>query len=105
MALLLLETLLVSFHLRLSFTCTDSTKVALTTKASALGAAIASLQLNNGGDAANAQLEALLQVAKRNSEVGWSASSRRVILMVTQTPYHDPVNDNKLSPNDLDGYH
>jgi hypothetical protein len=43
----------------------------------------------NGGDAPNAQLEALLLAA--GSNVGWAENSRHVVLLITKSTYHTPT--------------
>jgi hypothetical protein len=69
---------------------------------SAIQAALNSLTVAYGGDEPNSQLEALLLAAKR-TEVGWSSSARKVIILITKSSFHTPVQNSNLVPNNGDG--
>lgn len=64
--------------------------------------ALNTLAVASGGDEPNSQLEALLLAAKR-IEVGWSDNARKVIILITKSSYHTPVNDPQFVANNGDG--
>ena len=64
------------------------TDLALTTDTNALREAIDDLQLVGFGDGPEGQLEALMQVALRQEEVGYREDSRRVVILTTDASYH-----------------
>lgn len=70
----------------------------MTNDATAFANSARALKIANGGDSANAQLEALLQVALRSSS-GFTGS-HRVVVVITGTPYHVAPTHGK--PNNLD---
>jgi len=74
----------------------------LTADPAAIQAGLNALTVAAGGDEPNSQLEALLLAAK-TTEVGWSSSARKVIILITKSSYHTPVNDSRLVDNNGDG--
>jgi len=85
------------------------TALPLTTDTAALQSAIGSFSTggNIGDDEKEAQLEALLQTAKRaSSEIGYRSGARRVVVVATDAPYHqagDGAEAGITTPNNLDG--
>jgi hypothetical protein len=85
------------------------TALPLTTDTAALQSAIGSLNTSEGvgEDEPEAQLEALLQTAKRaSSEIGYRSGARRVVVVATDAPYHqagDGAVARITTPNNLDG--
>lgn len=85
------------------------TALPLTTDTAALQSAIGSLSTSEGvgEDDPEAQLEALLQTAKRaSSEIGYRSGARRVVVVATDAPYHqagDGAEAGITTPNNLDG--
>jgi len=47
------------------------------------------LNIYSGSDWYESQLEALLQIALRDSEVGWSSEDDKVVILFTDAPYHE----------------
>jgi Ca2+-binding RTX toxin-like protein len=85
------------------------TALPLTTDTAALQSAIGSFSTTEdvGKDIPEAQLEALLQTAKRaSSEIGYRSGARRVVVVATDAPYHqagDGAVAGITTPNNLDG--
>jgi hypothetical protein len=65
-----------------------NTDLALTSSASAFLAEMDSLSTKSGGDYEEAQIEALMQVGLRVTEVGWSAGAKKVVVLTTDADYH-----------------
>lgn len=65
-----------------------STDQPLTADESVVQEALANLVLGSGGDLPESQIEALLQVAVRETEVGFRPDSQRVVLLTTDAPFH-----------------
>lgn len=82
------------------------TKQALTTNASTIQSVYNGLSIGSGGDAPEAQLEALLQVALRSSEIGFNSGTKRVVVLFTDAPYHQAGDGAAIAgiplPNNLD---
>jgi len=74
----------------------------LTSDPAQIQSALNTLAVASGGDEPNSQLEALLLAAKR-TEVGWSNNARKVIILITKSSYHTPVNDPSFVDNNGDG--
>ncbi len=64
------------------------TDLALTTDTNLFQTTVNNLVTLSGGDAPESQLEALMQVALRETEVGYRPGSRRVVLLTTDNTYH-----------------
>ena len=64
-----------------------------------------SLGVRYGNDTPEAQLEALLQIALRSSEIGFRPKARRVVVLFTDASYHvagDGAAAGITTPNNLD---
>jgi Ca2+-binding RTX toxin-like protein len=77
------------------------TELALTTDTAAWSAAVTGLTASGGSDGPEAQMTALLQVALRTSEVGWSSGSLKVVVLTTDAKPH-MAGDNPGTPNNGD---
>jgi hypothetical protein len=76
---------------------------ALTTDMNALQNALNKMKTYDGGDPLNSQLTALLAVTASN-DVGWFVGSRKIIVLVTKTGFHNPItNSTVLVNNNGDG--
>ncbi|MEO1373287.1 MAG: S8 family serine peptidase [Cyanobacteria bacterium J06635_10] len=64
------------------------TDLALTTDTNLFQTTVDNLVTLSGGDSPESQLEALMQVALRETEVGYRPGSRRVVLLTTDNTYH-----------------
>ncbi|HRX35727.1 MAG TPA: FG-GAP-like repeat-containing protein, partial [Aestuariivirga sp.] len=64
------------------------TELALTSVAADLTATYNAMTTLNGLDAPEAQIEALMQLALRTSEVGFRADSARFVVLFTDAPFH-----------------
>jgi Ca2+-binding RTX toxin-like protein len=81
------------------------TDQSLTTNAAVIQTVYDNLVIGSGYDAPESQLEALLQVALRPSEIGFSAGSKRVVILFTDAAYHiagDGAAAGITIPNNLD---
>lgn len=66
-------------------------------------ARVRDLETGNGVDWPEAQLEALLHIAKFPSEIGWREGSARIVMLATDAPFHEAGDAWWLPPNDGDG--
>lgn len=64
------------------------TNLALAERRGAFVRAIEDLELGSGGDFAESQLTALLQIAVRPDEIGFRADSRKIVVLTTDAPFH-----------------
>ena len=81
------------------------TDQSLTTDASLIQTVYNNLAIGNGGDGPESQLEALLQVALRPAEIGFSLGSKRVVILFTDAAAHlagDGAAAGITLPNNLD---
>ncbi len=81
------------------------TDLALTTDTSLFQTTVDDLVTLSGSDTPESQLEALMQVALRETEVGYRPNSRRVVLLTTDAPYHvagDGISASITTPNNGD---
>jgi Ca2+-binding RTX toxin-like protein len=78
------------------------TNVGITGDKAAVQAALDGLEAHWGVDAPDAQLEALLQVAVREAEVGFRADAEKFVVMTTDSPFHIEGDYPDFGPNDLD---
>lgn len=65
-------------------------------------AAIGSAVIRWGGDAPEAQLEALMQAALREAELAWRPGARRVVVLFTDATYHVAGNFSSAPANNGD---
>lgn len=79
------------------------TELTLTSDNDAVIATMSSLTTNNGLDGPEAQLEALLQVAERPDEVGFRADTLRVVMLSTDSAYHEAGDFAGAPANNGDG--
>ena len=77
------------------------TDLTVTTNSSLISSTLNKLKTLDGGDAKNSQLEALLQASVRD-EPGWTSSSRRIVVIVTKSVYHDRESSANLTDNNGD---
>ncbi|MGE0222494.1 MAG: hypothetical protein AB7F35_03750 [Acetobacteraceae bacterium] len=81
------------------------TRLAQTSSASALASTYNAMVTRNGMDAPEAQLEALMQLSLRTTEVGFRADSARFVVLFTDAPFHmagDGAAGGILTPNNGD---
>lgn len=78
-----------------------STDLALTGNAGDIQATYDGFSASGGADWEEAQLEAMLQIALRNSEIGWSNTDQKIILLFTDATYHKE-GDNPGRKNNYD---
>ncbi|MFN9622281.1 MAG: choice-of-anchor L domain-containing protein, partial [Cyanobacteriota bacterium] len=81
------------------------TDQSLTTDSATLQSIYDGLSILYGDDSPEAQLEALLQVASRPSEIGFRAGTKRVVVLFTDASYHvagDGAAVGITTPNNLD---
>jgi len=64
----------------------------LTTNTTLIQNTINGLFTRNGADAPESQIEALLQIARRTSELGFRATTRRVVFLATDAAFHQAGN-------------
>jgi hypothetical protein len=64
------------------------TKLALTANAAQVQTTYNALTLASGSDYAEAQIEALMQAALRNGELGYRSDALRVVVLFTDAPFH-----------------
>jgi len=69
-----------------------NTDHALTSNAELLTTTYNNFIIRDGGDSNEAQLESLLQIALRPSEIGWNRSDQRVIILFTDAGFHKEGN-------------
>ncbi|MFT4183274.1 MAG: VWA domain-containing protein [Rhizobium sp.] len=77
------------------------TDLGLTTNQASLVNVLNGLSIGSGGDTPEAQIEALMQIAVRGSEVGWRDTSLRVAVVLTDAPFHI-AGDSSYPANDGD---
>ncbi len=78
------------------------TDLSMTTDAAAIQAAYANLTILGGGDGQESQLEALLQIANREEEVGFDSNSNRIVVLFTDADYHRAGDFSTAPPNNGD---
>ncbi|MBK1991005.1 hypothetical protein A0J48_026475, partial [Sphaerospermopsis aphanizomenoides BCCUSP55] len=81
------------------------THQALTTDSSLIQTIYNGLNIGDGNDFPEAQLEALLQVAVRPTEIGFRTGTKRVVVLFTDAAYHvagDGAAAGITTPNNLD---
>lgn len=81
------------------------TDLPLTTDPVALQSVIGNFTTLSGGDNPEAQLEALLQTARRTNEIGFRDNTRRVVVVATDDSFHeagDGIVAGITTPNNLD---
>ncbi|RMF41455.1 MAG: hypothetical protein D6754_00950 [Alphaproteobacteria bacterium] len=78
------------------------THLGITTDNTAVINAVNAMSTRNGLDAPEAQLEALLQVALRTAEVGWRSTSLKIVMLSTDSAYHQAGDFASAGPNNLD---
>nr|WP_269780293.1 hypothetical protein [Methylobacterium sp. Leaf118] len=78
------------------------TDLALTADASAFQAAVDGLVVRNGGDGPESQIEALMQLALRPSELGFRAGALRAVVLTTDAPPHVAGDFASAGPNNGD---
>jgi hypothetical protein len=89
------------------------TELGVTTNPESFLSAIAGLELGAGGDLPESQIEALLQLARRNDEIKFRSGSRRVVVLTTDADFHkagdytrnpvDSPSGTPVPPNNGDG--
>ena len=77
------------------------TNLAMTNSQTALTSALNALTIGSGGDAPEAQIEALMHAAVRTTEVGYRTDSLRVAVVMTDAPFHN-AGDTSYVVNDGD---
>lgn len=65
--------------------------------------AIDGLELGSGGDFPEAQLTALLQIAVRETEIGFRSDSQKVVVLTTDAAYHEAGDFDSARANNGDG--
>ena len=65
-----------------------NTDIALTADSDALTTIYNDFTIRSGADGEEAQLESLLQISLRESEIGWSSTDQRVIILFTDAGFH-----------------
>ena len=78
-----------------------NTDIALTSNAELLASTYNSFSTRSGADGDEAQLEALLQIALREAEIGWSKNDQRVIVLFTDAGFH-AAGDHPTTANNYD---
>lgn len=81
------------------------TDLPLTTDPATLQSVIADFTILSGDDSPEAQLEALLQTARRTNEIGFRDKARRVVVVATDASFHeagDGIAADITTPNNLD---
>ena len=66
-----------------------NTDIALTNNAELLTSTYNGFAIRSGADGDEAQLEALLQIALRETEIGWSNNDQRVVVLFTDAGFHE----------------
>ena len=66
-----------------------NTDIALTSNAELLTSTYNGFAIRSGADGDEAQLEALLQIALRETEIGWSNNDPRVVVLFTDAGFHE----------------
>jgi Ca2+-binding RTX toxin-like protein len=78
------------------------TDLALTADTAAVQATVNGLTILSGSDFPESQIEALMQVALRQAEVGYRPGSLRVVLLMTDAEYHQAGDLTGVPANDGD---
>jgi len=66
-----------------------NTDISLTSNADLLTSTYNGFSIRSGADGDEAQLEALLQIALRETEIGWSNNDQRVVVLFTDAGFHE----------------
>ena len=66
-----------------------NTDIALTSNTELLTSTYNGFAIRSGADGDEAQLEALLQIALRETEIGWSNNDQRVVVLFTDAGFHE----------------
>jgi hypothetical protein len=81
------------------------TDLPLTTEPATLQSVIGDFTILSGDDGPEAQLEALLQTARRTTQIGFRDNTRRVVVVATDASFHeagDGIAAGITTPNNLD---
>lgn len=78
------------------------THLAISADNTAVTSAISAMATRNGSDAPEGQLEALLQVALREAEIGWRTGTMRVVMLSTDAAFHQAGDFASAPANNLD---
>ncbi len=78
------------------------TELVLTSDSAAVIDSVNSLSTQSGADVEEAQLEALLQVALREDEIGYRPDSQRIVMLSTDSAYHEAGDFAAAGPNNGD---
>lgn len=78
-----------------------NTDISLTSNADLLTSTYDGFSIRSGADGDEAQLEALLQIALRETEIGWSNNDQRVVVLFTDAGFHE-AGDHPGTANNYD---
>ena len=76
-----------------------NTDIALTGDAVILTSTYNQILIRSGADGNEAQLESLLQIAIRETDIGWSSNDQRVIILFTDAGFHEAGDYPKTANN------
>jgi len=66
-------------------------RVTMTSNSQKFQAGIDAMKIADGQDTPMAQLEALLQIALRVNEAGFADTAKKIVIVVTKSPFHTPT--------------